>query len=286
MTVPEGFAIPVNVHGVHDGKRVSGAVKVGRREDSSKREGSFIGAARVVGGTGDEAARKVAAAAQSATVTINTHASAGYSDAELDELFEGEDADDASESKDERAGEVTFVVKSWFDSVMRNQEEKKVETPMFATAALSRAASRGRAFSTARAFGTSARAEMSAVSAAAVKELRDKSGAGMMLCKKALTECNGDMEEAVKWLRKKGMASADKKAGRVAAEVPSTPTSTGSRLGVLVEVNCETDFVARGDKFKELVADIAMQVAASPRCRVRLCPKTRIQPWSPPRKSS
>ena len=265
VTVPEGFAIPVNVHGVHDGKRVSGAVKVGRREGSSKREGSFLGAARVVGGTGDEAARKVAAAAQSATVTINTLASAGYSDAELDELFEGEDADDASESKDERAGEVTFVVESWFDSVMRNQEEKKVETPMIATAALSRAASRGRAFSTARAFGTSARAEMSAVSAAAVKELRDKSGAGMMLCKKALTECNGDMEEAVKWLRKKGMASADKKAGRVAAEgAIHSYIHGGSRLGVLVEVNCETDFVARGDKFKELVADIAMQVAASP----------------------
>ena len=164
-----------------------------------------------------------------------------------------------------RAGEVTFVVKSWFDSVMRNQEEKKVETPMVATAALSRAASRGRAFSTARAFGTSARAEMSAVSAAAVKELRDKSGAGMMLCKKALTECNGDMEEAVKWLRKKGMASADKKAGRVAAEgAIHSYIHGGSRLGVLVEVNCETDFVARGDKFKELVADIAMQVAASP----------------------
>ena len=84
VTVPEGFAIPVNVHGVHGGKRVSGAVKVGRREGSSG-EGSFLGAARVVGGTGDEAARKVAAAAQSATVTINTLASAGYSDAELDE---------------------------------------------------------------------------------------------------------------------------------------------------------------------------------------------------------
>ena len=157
------------------------------------------------------------------------------------------------------------MVESWFDSVMKNQEEKKVETPMVATAALSRAASRGRAFSTARAFGTSARAEMSAVSAAAVKELRDKSGAGMMLCKKALTECNGDMEEAVKWLRKKGMASADKKAGRVAAEgAIHSYIHGGSRLGVLVEVNCETDFVARGDKFKELVADIAMQVAASP----------------------
>ena len=104
-----------------------------------------------------------------------------------------------------------------------------------------------------------------AVSAKLVKELRDKSGAGMMDCKKALGECNGDIEEATVWLRKKGMASADKKASRIAAEgAVAQYIHAGARLGVLVEVNCETDFVARGDKFKELVADIAMQVAACP----------------------
>ena len=109
------------------------------------------------------------------------------------------------------------------------------------------------------------KAEGAAISAKAVKELRDQSGAGMMDCKKALTECNGDMEEAVVWLRKKGMASADKKASRIAAEgAIGAYIHGGSRLGVIVEVNCETDFVARGDKFKELVADIAMQVAACP----------------------
>ena len=108
------------------------------------------------------------------------------------------------------------------------------------------------------------KAEGAAISAKAVKELRDQSGAGMMDCKKALTECNGDMEEAVVWLRKKGMASADKKASRIAAEgAIGAYIHGGSRLGVIVEVNCETDFVARGDKFKELVADIAMQVAAN-----------------------
>ena len=108
------------------------------------------------------------------------------------------------------------------------------------------------------------KAEGAAISAKAVKELRDQSGAGMMDCKKALTECNGDMEEAVVWLRKKGMASADKKASRIAAEgAVAQYIHGGARLGVLVEVNCETDFVARGDKFKELVADIAMQVAAN-----------------------
>ena len=108
------------------------------------------------------------------------------------------------------------------------------------------------------------KAEGAAISAKAVKELRDQSGAGMMDCKKALTECNGDMEEAVVWLRKKGMASADKKASRIAAEgAVAQYIHAGARLGVLVEVNCETDFVARGDKFKELVADIAMQVAAN-----------------------
>jgi len=102
-----------------------------------------------------------------------------------------------------------------------------------------------------------------AVSAKDVKAIRDKSGAGMMDCKKALTECDGDMEEAVVWLRKKGMASADKKASRIAAEGGIAQyIHAGARLGVLVEVNCETDFVARGDRFKELAQDIAMQVAA------------------------
>ena len=104
-----------------------------------------------------------------------------------------------------------------------------------------------------------------AISAAQVKVLRDKSGAGMMDCKKALGECNGDVEEAIVWLRKKGMASADKKASRIAAEgAIGAYIHAGSRLGVIVEVNCETDFVARGDRFKTLVADLAMQVAACP----------------------
>merc|ERR1719329_1754259 len=104
-----------------------------------------------------------------------------------------------------------------------------------------------------------------AISAKQVKEIRDKTGAGMMDCKKALGECGGDLEEAIVWLRKKGMASADKKASRIAAEGSVVSyIHAGSRLGVLVEVNCETDFVARGDRFKQLAADIAMQVAACP----------------------
>ena len=85
----------------------------------------------------------------------------------------------------------------------------------------------------------------------------------MMDCKKALQECGGDVEEATNWLRKKGMASADKKASRIAAEgAIGAYIHSGSQLGVVCEVNCETDFVARGDRFKELVADIAMQIAA------------------------
>eukprot|EP00877_Chromochloris_zofingiensis_P012636 jgi/Chrzof1/7626/Cz02g30210.t1 len=104
-----------------------------------------------------------------------------------------------------------------------------------------------------------------AVSASVVKSLRDKTGAGMMDCKKALAECNGDLEEASEWLRKKGLASADKKAGRLAAEgVVSAYIHPGSRLGVLLEVNCETDFVAAGDQFQQLVNGLAMQIAASP----------------------
>ena len=98
-----------------------------------------------------------------------------------------------------------------------------------------------------------------------VKELRDKTGAGMMDCKKALAENNADMEASIEWLRKKGLAGADKKAGRLAAEgVVASYIHPGSRLGVLLEVNCETDFVAASDGFNSLVNGLAMQLAASP----------------------
>ncbi len=110
-----------------------------------------------------------------------------------------------------------------------------------------------------------AKDKTASVSAQDVKALREKTGAGMMDCKKALTENNGDMEKAVEWLRQKGIASAEKKAGRVAAEgLVDSYIHTGGRVGVLVEVNCETDFVARRDEFKSLVRDIAMQIAACP----------------------
>jgi hypothetical protein len=98
-----------------------------------------------------------------------------------------------------------------------------------------------------------------------VKELRQSTGAGMMDCKKALAQNDNNMELATEWLRKKGLASADKKAGRVAAEgAIATYIHPGSRIGVLIEVNCETDFVAVSDKFQELVGAISMQIAASP----------------------
>jgi len=103
------------------------------------------------------------------------------------------------------------------------------------------------------------------ISAKLVKELREKTGAGMMDCKKALTETEGEMDKAVEWLRQKGIASADKKSGRTAAEgLVHSYIHFGGRIGVLVEVNCETDFVARGDRFKDLVNDVAMQIAACP----------------------
>jgi elongation factor Ts len=106
---------------------------------------------------------------------------------------------------------------------------------------------------------------MAEISATLVKELRDKTGAGMMDCKKALKENNGDPEKAAEWLRQKGIASAGKKAGRVAAEgLVDSYIHTGGRIGVLVEVNCETDFVARREEFHQLVRNIAMQIAACP----------------------
>ncbi len=98
----------------------------------------------------------------------------------------------------------------------------------------------------------------------AVKELRERTGAGMMDCKRALIETNGDLEKAIEYLREKGLSSAAKKAGRIAAEgIVDSYIHMGGRIGVLMEVNCETDFAAKGEQFKELVKDLTMQVAAA-----------------------
>lgn len=101
------------------------------------------------------------------------------------------------------------------------------------------------------------------ISAEKVRELREKTGAGMMECKRALTESNGDFEKAVTVLRQKGLASASKKAGRSASEGIIGSYIHMDRIGVLLEVNCETDFVARTDDFRSLVKDVAMHIAAS-----------------------
>ena len=108
---------------------------------------------------------------------------------------------------------------------------------------------------------------MATITADAVKELRERTGAGMMDCKRALEESGGDVEKAVLLLRERGMAAAAKKSGREAREgLVSSYIHTGGRVGVLIEVNCETDFVARTDRFQELVRALAIQVAGlSPR---------------------
>jgi elongation factor Ts len=103
---------------------------------------------------------------------------------------------------------------------------------------------------------------MADISAELVKELRERTGAGFMDCKRALTEAEGDLEKAIGILREKGLAAAAKKAGRDAREgLVSSYIHTGGRVGVLIEVNCETDFVARTDEFQKLVRDLAVQVA-------------------------
>jgi elongation factor Ts len=106
------------------------------------------------------------------------------------------------------------------------------------------------------------------VNATLVRELRDKTGAGVMDCKKALAESKGDLEKATVWLREKGIAQAAKRAGRIASEGSiGSYIHAGGKLGVMVEVNCESDFVAKTPEFQALVKEIAMQVAASnPRC--------------------
>ena len=104
---------------------------------------------------------------------------------------------------------------------------------------------------------------MSDISAEQVKNLRQKTGAGLMECKKALVETDGDLDQAVTVLRKRGQAAAEKKAGRTTSEGLIGSYIHGGKIGVLIEVNCETDFVAKTPQFQELVKDLAMQVAAS-----------------------
>lgn len=105
---------------------------------------------------------------------------------------------------------------------------------------------------------------MGDITAVAVKQLREKTGAGMMECKNALVEAKGNEEQAIDILRKRGLASARKREGRIAAEgIVGSYIHMGGKVGVLVEVNCETDFVARGDEFQQLVKDVAMHVAAA-----------------------
>lgn len=102
------------------------------------------------------------------------------------------------------------------------------------------------------------------ITASMVKELRERTGVGMMDCKRALQDSNGDMVKAIELLRERGLASAAKKAGRIAAEgIVDSYIHGGGRIGVLVEVNCETDFVAKTDEFKTFVRDIAMHIAAT-----------------------
>jgi elongation factor Ts len=105
---------------------------------------------------------------------------------------------------------------------------------------------------------------MSEVSPTLVRELRERTGAGMMDCKKALTEVNGDVEKALVYLREKGLAAAAKRAGRTAADgLVASYIHAGGKIGVLIEVNCETDFVARTTDFQSLVKELAMQIAAA-----------------------
>lgn len=106
------------------------------------------------------------------------------------------------------------------------------------------------------------------ISAKIVKELRDKTSAGMMDCKKALQESNGDIEKAIESLKQKGLASANKKSSRIASEgLIESYIHMGGKLGVMVELNCETDFVARNPDFQELARNVAMQIAACPNVR-------------------
>jgi len=111
---------------------------------------------------------------------------------------------------------------------------------------------------------------MSTISAAKVKELREMTGAGMMDCKEALTQCDGDLKQSIDFLRKKGLATAQKRAGRAtSAGVICSYIHMGGKIGVMVEVNCETDFVAKNDAIQEFAKNIAMHIAATSPVSVR-----------------
>ena len=111
---------------------------------------------------------------------------------------------------------------------------------------------------------------MADISASQVKDLREKTGAGMMECKKALTETGGDMEKAIEHLRKRGIAKAESRGGRATAEgLVHSYIHPGGKVGVLIEINCETDFVARNEDFQEFVKNVAMHIAASSPMYVR-----------------
>src|SRR5438876_2370438 len=104
---------------------------------------------------------------------------------------------------------------------------------------------------------------MAEITAGMIKDLRERTGAGMSDCKKALSETDADMEKATEYLRKKGLAAAAKKAGRIATEGTVTSYIHNGRVGVLLEVNCETDFVAKSDDFKAFVKDVSMHIAGA-----------------------
>ncbi|KAL7093615.1 hypothetical protein ACP275_11G050200 [Erythranthe tilingii] len=151
-------------------------------------------------------------------------------------------ADDVTESSEEK--ETSAIISE--DSDSNGSSSTEVDSPVIETAPTAATAT---------------------IPPALVKQLREESGAGMMDCKKALSETGGDIVKAQEYLRKKGLASADKKSSRATAEGRVGSYIHDSRIGVLIEVNCETDFVARGDIFKELVQDLAMQVAACPQVK-------------------
>ncbi|KAL9151422.1 hypothetical protein ABFS82_11G050600 [Erythranthe guttata] len=156
-------------------------------------------------------------------------------------------ADDVTESSEEKETSATISE----DGGSNGSSSAEVDSPVIETATTD----------------LNIAAATATIPPALVKQLREESGAGMMDCKKALSETGGDIVKAQEYLRKKGLASADKKSSRATAEGRVGSYIHDSRIGVLIEVNCETDFVARGDIFKELVQDLAMQVAACPQVK-------------------
>ena len=248
------LALALMKAGLAKDPKAAAKAEAAKREAEEKEAAQAAKAAAAAEKAAAEAAVKAEAEARAAAEAKAVAAAEAAAKAEAD-------AKAAAEAKAKAAAEAAAKAEADAKAAAEAKAAPPSPPPAAAPAPAKAAAEPAKA----AAAPAAAAADGAGPSAALVKELRTKTSAGMMDCKKALIECNNNLEEAADWLRKKGLVTAGKKAGRIAAEgAVGSYIHTGGRIGVLLEMNCETDFVARGERFQGLMRDMAMQVAACP----------------------